>query len=108
MSNEGANVRLSKKGEVRNAVKVALQSGYTHIDCAHIYNNEDEVGQGLKDWGGDRSKIWITSKVIDNNALVDSSCGITNIAHRRFRKVLNAHSRIWVVVISTCNFPLKS
>jgi diketogulonate reductase-like aldo/keto reductase len=59
----GVNQRLSKKGEVRHAVKIALQTGYTHIDCAHIYGNEDEVGQGIKDWGGDRKKIWITSKV---------------------------------------------
>src|ERR1700732_3502432 len=58
------NVRLSKKGEVRNAVKIALQTGYTHIDCAHIYGNEDEIGQGIKDWGGDRKKIWVTSKVL--------------------------------------------
>lgn len=55
--------RLSKKGEVRSAVKIALQTGYTHIDCAHIYGNEDEVGLGIKDWGGDRKKIWVTSKV---------------------------------------------
>jgi len=55
--------RLSKKGEVKNAVKVALNAGYTHIDCAHIYGNEDEIGQGLKEWGGDRKKIWLTSKV---------------------------------------------
>jgi diketogulonate reductase-like aldo/keto reductase len=57
--------RLSKKGEVRNAVKIALQTGYTHIDCAHIYGNEDEIGQGIKDWGGDRKKIWVTSKVMN-------------------------------------------
>ena len=55
--------RLSKKGEVRSAVKIALQTGYTHIDCAHIYGNEDEVGLGIKDWAGDRKKIWVTSKV---------------------------------------------
>jgi diketogulonate reductase-like aldo/keto reductase len=55
---------LSKKGEVRNAVKIALQTGYTHIDCAHIYGNEDEIGQGIKDWGGDRKKIWVSSKVL--------------------------------------------
>ena len=58
-----AEYRLSKKGEVRNAVKVALEPGYTHIDCAPIYGNENEVGQGIKDWGGDRKKIWVTSKV---------------------------------------------
>src|SRR5271154_36206 len=55
--------RLSKKGEVRKAVKIALQTGYTHIDCALIYGNESEVGEGIKDWGGDRSKIWVTSKL---------------------------------------------
>ena len=53
--------RLSKKGEVRKAVQIALQTGYTHIDCAHIYGNEDEVGLGIKDWGGNRKKIWVTS-----------------------------------------------
>jgi diketogulonate reductase-like aldo/keto reductase len=55
--------RLSKKGEVQNAVKVALQTGYTHIDCAPVYGNEDEIGRAIKDWGGDREKIWVTSKV---------------------------------------------
>lgn len=55
--------RLSKKGEVRKAVKFALDEGYTLIDCALIYGNESEIGDAIKDWGGDRSKIWITSKV---------------------------------------------
>jgi len=56
--------RLSKKGEVRKAVKFALDEGYTLIDCALIYGNEGEIGEAIKDWGGDRTKIWITSKVI--------------------------------------------
>jgi diketogulonate reductase-like aldo/keto reductase len=76
------NGRLSKKGEVRNAVRIALQAGYTHIDCAQIYGNETEVGQGIKDWGGDRSKIWVTSKVVSCNRPLDGvncSCGITSI-----------------------------
>ncbi|KAN0047918.1 hypothetical protein ACTA71_002307 [Dictyostelium dimigraforme] len=39
----------SKVGEVGNAVKVALKSGYRHIDGAAIYMNEKEIGHALKE-----------------------------------------------------------
>jgi glycerol 2-dehydrogenase (NADP+) len=55
----------SAPGEVREAVKVALQSGYRHIDTALAYGNEKEVGQGIKDSGVPREQIWITTK-LDN------------------------------------------
>ena len=49
------------------AVSIALQTGYRHIDCAAIYGNEKEVGNGIKDGletiGLHRSKVWITSKL---------------------------------------------
>ncbi len=41
----------------------ALSVGYRHLDCALIYMNENEVGQGIKDSGVPRSDIFITSKL---------------------------------------------
>lgn len=49
--------------EVEKAVEVALRAGYQHIDCAAIYRNETEVGQGIKNSGVDRKTIFITSKL---------------------------------------------
>lgn len=50
-------------GEVHTAVKDALEAGYRHLDCALIYQNESEVGEGIKDSGVKREDIFITSKV---------------------------------------------
>lgn len=57
----------SKKGEVGKAVKLALQFGYTHLDCAHIYQNEDEIGETLtevfKEGKVKREDVFVTSKL---------------------------------------------
>ena len=46
-----------------NAVKCAIDSGYTHIDCAAVYGNETSVGEGIKASGIDRDKLFVTSKL---------------------------------------------
>ena len=61
----GLGTWQSAPNEVRNAVKVALQKGYRHIDTALAYGNEKEVGQGIKDSGVPRKEIWLTTK-LDN------------------------------------------
>lgn len=49
--------------EVERAVEIALQTGYRHIDCAAIYRNESEVGEGIRKSGVPRSEIFITGKL---------------------------------------------
>lgn len=52
------------EGEVcYNAVRAALDAGYTHIDTAFAYGNEKSVGKAVRDSGIDRKKIYVTSKV---------------------------------------------
>jgi diketogulonate reductase-like aldo/keto reductase len=49
--------------EVETAVEDALRCGYRHIDCAAIYRNETEVGEGIRKSGVKREDIFITGKL---------------------------------------------
>lgn len=48
-----------------DAVKIALEIGYTHIDTAQVYGNHKQIAEGIK--GHDRKKLFITSKVPPQN-----------------------------------------
>lgn len=48
--------------ETRECVKMALESGYRHIDTAFAYGNETSVGEGLKASGVKREDIFVTTK----------------------------------------------
>lgn len=49
--------------QARQAVRDAIETGYRHIDTALVYENEKEVGQGIKDSGVKRENLFVTSKL---------------------------------------------
>jgi 2,5-diketo-D-gluconate reductase A len=59
----GFGVFQIKPDETADAVKAALGVGYRHIDTAEMYQNEQGVGQGIRDAGVDRADVFITSKL---------------------------------------------
>jgi len=44
-------------------VEQALRLGYRHLDTAEIYDNEREVGEGLRASGLRRSEVFVTTKI---------------------------------------------
>lgn len=85
------------RSNASEAVSVALQTGYRHLDCAAIYGNEKEVGNGIKHGletvGLDRSSVWITSKLW-NDQFVHTSTALAS------EDVLILTHRVLVATIS--------
>ena len=50
-----------------SVVKKALEMGYEHIDTAQAYDNEKEVGQGIKQSGVARDKFFLTTKIFPDD-----------------------------------------
>lgn len=70
----GLGVFKVKEGsEVIDAVKAAIKHGYKSIDTAAIYQNEEGVGQAIKESGIPREELFITSKLWNSDHGYDSA-----------------------------------
>lgn len=60
------NLKISS-ANTSAAVATAIKTGYRHIDCAAAYDNQKDVGKGIRDGleetGLKREDIWVTSKL---------------------------------------------
>ena len=75
----GQNADPSQDGWSLAALRSALELGYTHFDTAETYaqgHSEELIGQAVREFGIDREKLLITSKVTP--------------AHLGYRSVLDA------------------
>ncbi|RBP96425.1 diketogulonate reductase-like aldo/keto reductase [Cytobacillus firmus] len=70
----GLGVFKVKDGdEVVQSVKSAIKAGYKSIDTAAVYQNEEGVGQAIKEAGVPREELFITTKVWNSDQGYDST-----------------------------------
>jgi len=55
--------RMEPGRETREAVTLALELGYIHIDTASMYKNEEDVGAAVQESNLPRENLFITAKV---------------------------------------------
>jgi diketogulonate reductase-like aldo/keto reductase len=59
--------------ETKKAVLAALDAGYRHIDTAKLYDNEEGVGDAVRESGLDRDSVFLTTKVWNSDQGYDGT-----------------------------------
>ncbi len=65
--------QITDPAECERSVLEAIQAGYRHIDTAASYQNEEAVGNGIKQSGVSRKELFVTTKLwIQSNGYIDT------------------------------------
>ena len=64
--------KSTEPGAARRAAAEALRAGYLHVDCASVYENEEEIGDGM-------AEVFATTKLSRRDVFVTSK--LWNDAH---------------------------
>ncbi|MEK3887571.1 aldo/keto reductase [Bacillus sp. FSL K6-3431] len=65
--------KMKEHEESKNVIRAAIQHGYKSIDTAQLYENEDIVGQAIRESDVYRKDLFITTKVWNSNQGYDST-----------------------------------
>lgn len=65
--------KVEEGDQVVNSVKWAIEAGYRSIDTAALYQNEEGVGQAIKESGVPREELFITTKVWNSDQGYDTT-----------------------------------
>lgn len=65
--------KVQEGDEALQSVKAAIKAGYRSIDTAAFYQNEESVGQAIKESGVPREELFITTKVWNTDQRNDSA-----------------------------------
>ncbi len=110
----GLGTWKSAKGEVYEAIRKAIEIGYTHFDCAHLYMNEAEIGDAFHDAikAGDctREALFVTSKLWNNRHRLEQVRPALELTLRNLKlDYLDLYLIHWpVVVIDTVDIPTNA
>jgi diketogulonate reductase-like aldo/keto reductase len=69
--------------ETEQAVRWALEIGYRHVDTAAMYNNEQDVGRGLKASGLPREEVFVTTKVWNSDQGYESTLKAFDLSRKK-------------------------
>jgi 2,5-diketo-D-gluconate reductase A len=69
----GFGVFKVEPDKTSRVVRDALEVGYRHVDTAKIYGNEEGVGHAIKTSGIDRSELFITTKLWNDDQGYESA-----------------------------------
>lgn len=68
------------RSNASEAVSLAIQTGYRHIDCAAAYGNQKEIGvgiaEGIQKAGINRYDIWVTSKLWNDRYVLSTNISV--------------------------------